>query len=599
MTHLELREKFFAFWEKREHKKIPSSSLVPENDPTTLFTGSGMQPLIPYLLGQPHPLGKRLVDIQKCFRGQDIMEVGNNRHDTFFEMYGNWSLGDYFKKEQLAWYWEFLTKVLGFNPKRLHIACFAGYNNIPKDTESGEIWKSLGVPEERIYFYSVAENWWSRSGGPKDMPAGEIGGPDSEVFYEFTIPHDPKFGKNCHPNCQCGKFLEIGNSVFIQYQKQPNGSFKQLSQRNVDFGGGLERTLAALADDPDFYLTSVHKKNIEALEKISGKTYDQSAREFRIVADHIKSAVFLVAAGVTPSNVDRGYILRRLIRRAVRVGDTLGIKKDFVIAVADANIAIYESVYPELPENQKTIHETMLAEETRFRKTLEKGLAEFAKLATKKSLSPQEVFYLYESFGFPYELTEEEAKKAAVEIADRCDFDEEYKKHQEESKAASRGKFAGGLADHSQQVVKLHTATHLLQAALRNILGDHVRQEGSNITAERLRFDFSHPQKMTAEEIKNVEQLVNEKIRENLQRKIETLTYDEAIKSGALAFFKEKYPQKVTVYSFGPSPGSERAFSREICGGPHVANTKMLGQFKILRQEAVAAGARRIYASLA
>lgn len=587
MTHLDLRSKFFEFWEERGHKKIPSSSLVPENDPTTLFTGSGMQPLIPYLLGEPHPLGKRLVDIQKCFRGQDIDDVGDNRHDTFFEMMGNWSLGDYFKKDQLAWYWEFLKEIFGDRTNKLHVTCFEGYKNISKDTESAEIWKSLGIPEEKIHFYGVAENWWSRSGAPDQMPTSEIGGPDSEVFYDFGAPvHD-----GCHPNCQCDRFLEIGNSVFIQYQKRPDGSFKELPQKNVDFGGGLERTLAALSNNPDFFLTDVHKNNIENLEKISGKKYADFTREFRIVADHIKSAVFLVTAGVFPSNVDRGYILRRLTRRAVRFSNQLGIKEDLVSAVVNSNIETYKSVYPEVLDNRKNIHEVLQREEEKFRNTLEKGLKEFEKLSAKGFLTADEVFYLYESFGFPYEMTQEEGKNKNLKIPPKKDFDEAFRKHQEKSRTAAAGKFKGGLADHSEVVTKYHTATHLLQAALRQVLGDHVHQEGSNITAERLRFDFSQPQKLTVTEIKQVEDEVNKQIKNDLPRKTETLTYHAAIKSGALAFFKERYPEKVTVHSFGD-------FSREICGGPHVEHTGLLGRFKIIKEEAVASGIRRIYGIL-
>lgn len=575
MSCLDLRDKFFEFWERRGHKKIPSSSLVPENDPTTLFTGSGMQPLIPYLLGQPHPLGKRLMSIQKCFRGQDIDEVGNNRHDTFFEMYGNWSLGDYFKKDQLVWYWEFLTKTLGFDPKKLHVTC------LKSDEESAKIWLSLGIAKERIYFYGEEKNWWSRSGIPANMPPGEVGGPDSEVFYEFDIPHDPKFGKNCHPNCDCGKFLEIGNSVFIQYQKQNDGSFKELPQKNVDFGGGFERTLAALNNDPDFYKTDVHRKNIAVLEKISGKKYEETKREFRIIADHVKSAVFLTAAGVTPSNTDRGYVLRRLIRRAIRFSDQLGIKKDLATAVADSNIEIYKDVYPDIMEKKNLIHEILENEEKRFRGTLTEGL----KMVDK--ISP---FDLFQSYGFPPELTEEILKQKGQSM-DWDEFRKKIKEHQEKSRSGGQGKFKGGLADHSEIVTKYHTATHLLQAALRKVLGEHVHQEGSNITAERLRFDFSHDGKLTPEEIKEVEDLVNKKIKENLERKVEMLDHEEAVKSGALAFFKERYPEKVTVYSFGD-------FSREICGGPHAERTGVLGKFKITREEAVSSGIRRIYAIL-
>lgn len=601
MTHLDLRDRFLSFW--RENPKnsviIPSSSVVPENDPTTLFTGSGMQPLIPYLLGQPHPLGKRLVNVQKCFRGQDIDEVGDNRHDSFFEMMGNWSLGDYFKKEQLAWYLEFLTKKLGFEQNKLHITCFGGSNEAPKDDESAQIWKSLGVSKERIYFYPVGFNWWSRSGTPDQMPSGEIGGPDSEVFYEFEkVKHNPKFGKECHPNCDCGKYIEIGNSVFIQYQKQDDGSFKELAQKNVDFGGGMERTLAALNDDQDIFKTDVFRPLISTIEQVSGQKYGERSEidvSYRVIADHLKAAVFLAGAGVTPGNVDRGYILRRLIRRAIRFGMKIDIRENFIPKVVDSVIKTYEIPYPELTAFDESIHRMLTSEEEKFRKTLEKGLKEFEKLSLKGSLSAEEVFYLYESFGFPFELTAEEANQKRIKIANKNEFDQVYEAHKEQSRTASRGKFKGGLADHSEQVVKYHTATHLLHAALRQVLGTHVRQEGSNITGERLRFDFSHGAKLSGEQIQKVQDLVNDWVSRNLHRGVETLSYEEAIKNGALAFFKEKYPEKVTVYSF---TDHSEVISREICGGPHVENTGLLGRFKIIKEDSVSAGIRRIYATL-
>lgn len=604
MTHLELRRRFLEFWKEkpRNHIEVPSSSLVPENDPTTLFTGSGMQPLIPYLLGQPHPLGKKLVDIQKCFRGQDIDEVGDNRHDTFFEMMGNWSLGDYFKKDQLSWYWDFLKEIFGDRIEKLHVTCFEGYKNIPKDTESAEIWKSLGIPEEKIHFYGTAHNWWSRSGEPQNMPVGEIGGPDSEVFYEFDIPHDPKSGKECHPNCQCGKFLEIGNSVFIQYQKQPDGSFKELPQKNVDFGGGLERTLMALDNNPDIFLTDVYLPIIRGVETLSNHAYKEDPqldKSFRIIADHLKAAVFLIADGVTPSNKDRGYVLRRLIRRAIRFTQKLGVKENLTGKIVSSIIDTYQDLYKELGSFHVLIHDTIQQEETKSREMLNRGLTEFQKLAAKGHIDGQDAFYLYESFGFPYELTVEEAKDKNIKVVTLDEFLVESERHQEKSRSASKEKFQGGLADHSEQVVKYHTATHLLHAALRQILGDHVRQEGSNITVERLRFDFSHLQKLTGEEIGKVEEIVNSQIQADLERKVETLPYSEAIKSGAVAFFKEKYPEKVTVYSFGdPSASPGQVFSKEICGGPHVEHTGILGKFKIIKEEAVATSIRRIYATL-
>ncbi len=571
---------FLGFWKGKEHTVIPSAGIVPENDPSTLFTGSGMQPLIPYLLGQQHPLGARLVNIQKCFRGQDIEEVGDNRHDSFFEMMGNWSLGDYFKKEQLAWYFEFLTKVLGFDKNKLYMTCFEGSSEAPKDTESYEIWKSLGVDKDHIYFYGVKKNWWSRSGTPEQMPVGEIGGPDSEVFYDFKTPaHD-----GCHPNCDCGRFLEIGNSVFIQYQKQPDGSFTELRQKNVDFGGGLERTLAALNNDPDIFKTDVFTtiiRNIEVKSNLEYGISEEINRSFRVIADHIKAAVFLIDAGVIPSNKDRGYILRRLIRRAVRFGNLIGIKNNYLAGVAKSVIETYKEPYPELISFNFKILED---EEIKFRKTLEAGLKELGKMG--KSITGKEAFYLYETFGFPRELIEEEL---GVDI--KAEFERENRKHQELSRTAAAGKFKGGLADQSEMVTKYHTATHLLQAALRIVLGESVRQEGSNLTAERLRFDFSYSQKLTEDEVNKIQELVNSQIKANLTRKVETMSYDEAVKTGAMAFFKEKYPEKVTVYSFGD-------FSREICGGPHVENTGVLGKFEIYKQESVSSGVRRIYGKL-
>lgn len=593
MTHLELRHKFLEFWKEkpRNHVEIPSSSLVPENDPTTLFTGSGMQPLIPYLLGQLHPLGERLVNIQKCFRGQDVDGVGDNRHDTFFEMMGNWSLGDYFKKEQLSWYWEFLKEIFGGRIDKLHVTCFEGYKNIPRDTESAKIWKSLGIPEERIHFYGTADNWWSRSGEPEKMPVGEIGGPDSEVFYEFDIPHDRKYGEQCHPNCECGKFLEIGNSVFIQYQKQKDGSFTELPQKNVDFGGGMERTLATLNNDPDIFKTDLFLPIIKQLEERLGVTYDSNdeiTKSLRIIADHLKASAFLIASGIIPSNKQQGYVLRRLLRRsALKAFD---IKREFDSQDFKALVHVVVDIYPDYFDSSKeeTIMSQISQEVRKFRKTIENGL----KLIEK--VSP---FDLYQSYGFPPEVTEEIYKKRGLSF-DKKLLEEQLKKHQELSRSASQGKFKGGLADHSEQVTKYHTATHLLQAALRKVLGDHVHQEGSNLTAERLRFDFSHPQKLTPEEIGKIETLVNSYIKKDLVKSTETISYKEAIESGALAFFKERYPERVTVYTFRDPSTNSGFVSREICGGPHVEHTGILGKFKIIKEEAVAAGARRIYATL-
>ncbi len=599
MTHLELRQKFFDFWKQipRNHVQIPSSPLVPENDPTTLFTGSGMQPMMPYLLGAEHPLGTRLVDIQKCFRGQDIDEVGDNRHDSFFEMMGNWSLGDYFKKEQVSWYFEFLTKVLGLPKERLYVSVFGGDSQFNKDVETIEIWKSLGVADDHIRPYGAKKNWWSRSGTPEEMPIGEPGGPDSEVFFDFDpdgkrkIHEQSQFSKQeCHPNCDCGRFFEIGNNVFMTYLKTTDG-FVPLKKKNIDFGGGVERTLAAINDDPDIFKSDLYLPIIKIVENYSGKKFEEQSRNFRIIADHLKAAVFLIDAGVTPSNKDRGYILRRLIRRVTRFGRGLGIEQNLGIQACETVIEIYQDPYPSLAINRKTIQQVISEEENKFRKTVDNGLREFERISTKGIVSASDAFYLYESFGFPFELTEEEAKNKNLDVPSKEEFNLEVKKHQDLSRTAAAGMFKGGLADHSEQVTKYHTATHLLQAALRQVLGTHVHQEGSNLTGERLRFDFSQPQKLTPDEIKKVADIVNEQIAADLQRKVETMTYDEAVKSGAMAFFKERYPEKVTVYSFG-------SFSKEICGGPHVEHTGILGRFKIIKEEAVSAGVRRIYAVL-
>lgn len=567
----DIRRKFIEFYTARGHVEIPSESLVPENDPTTLFTSSGMQPLVPYLLGQPHPLGKRLVNSQKAFRAQDIEEVGDNRHMTFFEMLGNWSLGDYFKKEQLSWIWEFLTKELNLPKDRLYVSVLEG------DSESATIWKKLGMPAEKIFSYDVTKNWWSRTGEPNKMPAGEPGGPDSEVFYEFTqVEHDSRFGKQCHPNCECGRFMEIANSVFMQYRKLKDGTLEELPNKNVDFGGGLERMTAATNDDPDVFNTDLFAPLMSAVGDIRAR---------RIVADHIKASVMMMADGVLPSNKLQGYVLRRLIRRAMLYGKKLGIDNwgRLVPAVA----SIYKDAYPEVLAKAQEIRLLLEEEALRFGKTLERGLKEAEKSET---IDGKTAFFLYESYGFPWEMTEELARERGQQI-DRTEFEDEYTKHQESSRTAAAGMFKGGLADHSEQVTKLHTATHLLHQALRTILGVHVSQKGSNITAERLRFDFAHPTKVMDDELKRISDLVNKKIKEDLPISFEVMDKDKALSSGAMAFFGERYGNKVKVYRIGD-------FSKEICGGPHVDKTGVLGSFTITKEESLGAGMRRIYATL-
>ena len=626
MTLSEIRRRYLEFYRARGHALIPSASLVPENDPTTLFTGSGMQPMVPYLLGENHPEGTRIADSQKAFRSVDIEEVGDNRHTTFFEMLGNWSLGDYFKKEQLPWVFEFLTDVVGLDPHHLYVTAFIGdeKNDLPRDTESAEIWKDLfgkkgiaaevaligseadgyerGMKEhERIFYYDAKKNWWSRAGVPENMPAGEPGGPDSEMFYDFGTPHDPRFGKECHPNCDCGRFLEIGNSVFMQYVKKPDGSFGLLPKQNVDFGGGLERIAMAASHIPDI-IAVCHKPIVAALEGMSGKKYDGAspdAAAFRIVADHVKAASFLIGDGVLPSNTERGYFVRRLLRRAIRYADQLGIQNAPLSMLVEPALEQYKEEYPETYAVRDTIRQEMDKEEAKFRKTLRDGLREFEKTSAGGKISGTDVFLLFSTYGFPYELTFELAKERNIAV-DEAAFREEMKKHQELSRTASAGVFKGGLADHSEKTTRLHTAHHLLLKALQIVLGPQVKQRGSNITSERLRMDFSYDGKMTDEQKKEAERIVNEKIAEDLPVVRSELAREDAERLGAEHEFGQKYPDRVSVYSVGPKgatvedPQFDRAFSIEFCGGPHVAHTGEIGTFRIVKEEASSAGIRRI-----
>jgi alanyl-tRNA synthetase len=606
MNSSELRAKYIKYFEKSGHVQIPPASLVPEDDPTTLFTSSGMQPLVPYLLGQPHPQGKRLVNSQPSFRGQgindDTQEVGDMRHTTFFEMLGNWSLGDYFKKEQLEYFFTFLTdnnEGLGLDPSKLYVTVFAGNDQVPKDTESIEIWqklfkqKNIEVKEgERIFAYGVDKNWWSRSGTPEQMPIGEIGGPDSEVYYDFGLPHDPRFGKKCHPACDCGRFLEIGNSVFMQYQKQAGNKFVELPQKNVDFGGGLERLLSVVQNDPDFFKTDLFLPIISAIEKLTGKKYadDENKILMRVIADHIKASVFLIKAGVQPSNKDRGYVLRRLLRRAAVKTRSLNSRvnlQEVFSETATEVVKIYQGLYFNQETDLSSIKNTITEEVSKFSRTLEKGLKQIQKI---ELIDGKAAFDLYQTYGFPIEITTELATQKGQKI-DTAEFKQEYEKHKETSRTASAGMFKGGLADHSEINTKYHTATHLLQAALRKILGTHVQQTGSNISPERLRFDFSHPEKLTPDQLAEVEQLVNRQIKADLKVTSTVMGKEAALKSGALGFFTEKYGDQVSVYAIGD-------FSKEICGGPHVEHIGILGNFKIIKEESAGAGIRRIYATL-
>lgn len=569
ITSDQVREKYLKFFEKRGHVIIPPAPLVLEKDPTTLFTSSGMQPLVPYLMGQKHELGTRLVDSQPSIRLQDIDEVGDNRHTTFFEMLGNWSLGDYFKEEQLPWIWEFLTEELGLPKEKLYVSIFEGTSDVPEDTTAFNIWKKLGVPEDHIFEYGVKKNWWSRSGTPDQMPAGEIGGPDSEIFFDFG--DDLKLHENyefrdekCHPNCDCGRFLEIGNSVFIQYVKNADGTLSELPQKNVDFGGGLERITAALNNDPDVFKTDIYWPTIEKLEKITGKKYDDEKKSFRIIADHLRASESLINAGVIPSNKMHGYILRRLIRR-------IATKFDHIEKVTD-NIAILEEV-------------------SKFKISLDKGLKEIKKI---EKITGKVAFDLYQSYGFPLELTIELFKDKGQEV-DVKEFTEEFERHKDASRSTSKGMFRGGLEDHGEETTKLHTATHMLHASLRKVLGDSVSQKGSHITAERLRFDFSYPEKLTDEQVEKVMDLINENIDADLPVSFIETTPDDAIKKGALHFFAEKYGEKVKMYTIG---SDKDFFSREICGGPHVTSTGLLGHARMIKQEKIGSGVIRIYVGL-
>ncbi len=626
MQSADIRRKFIEFYTSRGHTEIPSAPIVPVNDPSTLFTSSGMQPLVPYLLGQKHPAGKRLVDSQKSFRSQDIDEVGDNRHTTFFEMLGNWSLGDYFKKEQLPWIFEFLTRDLGLDPKRLYVSVFeglpaqAGNDSVPKDTESIGIWKEIfadvGIEAkegERIFAYPASKNWWSRSGEPDKMPPGEPGGPDSEVFFDFGKElglHEKSVYKNtpCYPNCDCGRFMEIANSVFMQYQKMEDGSLKELSQKNVDFGGGLERMTAAVDDNPDIFRTDLFYPVIQIVEQFAGKKYGTDEPEIRamqVIVDHLKAATFMLNEGLFPSNKQQGYVLRRLIRRAVVKMHALGgkgSKSELGENVYKGIGKIYEGIYLQPASEEFLEKASILSDEiTRFEKVLRHGMSELEKHTT---ITGTVAFHLLQSFGFPWELTYELALEKG-QSPDRAEFQKEFKKHQDLSRTAAAGMFKGGLADQSEATTKLHTAHHLLVASLQKLIDPSIKQRGSNITAERLRIDVSFSRKFTPDELKSVEALVNEKIGENLTVTRVEMPKGIAEKVGAQMEFGTKYPDKVSVYFVGLRDGidpehatAQDYFSAEFCGGPHVGFTGALGRFTITKEDASGAGVRRIYASL-
>jgi len=582
ITGRELKEKYLRFFETKGHTIIPSASLIPENDPTVLFTTAGMHPLVPYLMGEAHPAGKRLANVQKSIRTGDIEEVGDESHLTFFEMLGNWSLGDYWKKEAISWSFEFLTKELKIPVEKLAISCFGGEpeNNIPKDEESAEIWRSLGIAEERIAFLGRQDNWWG--------PAGQTGpcGPDTEMYY-WTAKEKPpaKFDPKNE------KWMEFWNDVFMQYNKTSDGKYAELEQKNVDTGMGLERTVAILNVKNNVYDTDLFEPIIKEIKKLAGQENEPSERSVRIIADHLRAAAFILGdeKGITPSNLDQGYVLRRLIRRAIRHGKMIGINKSFTFKIAEIVVKEYGDNYPELKNNQDFIIEQLVSEEEKFSQTLEKGLKMFTKMSAN-GISGKEAFILFSTYGFPLEMTQELAKERGVAV-DINEFNQEFAKHQELSRTATEGKFKGGLADHSKDTTRLHTATHLLLAALRQVLGDHVYQKGSNITEKRLRLDFSHGEKLTEEQKKQVENLVNQKIKEGLSVSVEEMSVEKAKEQGAMGVFEHKYSSQVKVYSVGE-------FSKEICGGPHVKNTAELGHFKIKKEESSSAGVRRIKALL-
>lgn len=628
MTAQEIRKAYLEFFEKRGHKVIPRALLVPDNDPTTLFTGSGMQPLIRYLLGEKHPDGVKLVDSQTCIRAQDIEDVGDNRHTTFFEMLGNWSLGDYFKKDQITWFFEFLTEEVGLDPNKLYVSCFIGdkKHGIPRDDEAAKIWQELfkkkgieakiveigsqadgdkrGIkPGERIFFYDDGENWWSRGGGLDKTPVGDPCGPDSEVFYDFGEQNHAEGYGEPHPASDSGRFMEIGNQVFMQYKRTDKG-FEELPKPNVDFGGGLERIAAAAIDSPDVFKISLLWPIIEELQKLSGKNYENHTNSMRVIADHLRGATFLAVDGVKPSNKEQGYVMRRLLRRAIRFAFELGIEQNFLQDVVPVIAELYEKDFPEVEKNKDEIIETLVKEEKTFRQTLRKGVRELEKMARDGELTGADIFTLYDTYGFPTELSTEEAaiKNYPLSKYWQKEFDTKMKEQRERSQTAAKGTFKGGLGGQKEIHKKYHTATHLMYESLRRTLGDHVIQHGSNITEERLRFDFSHPEKVTPEQLKAVEDMVNEQIDNDLIITFEEHPKEKALKElKPLGHFGDRYGDVIKIYRMQGKDAKE-PFSYEICGGPHVEHTGQLAdggkKFKIVKEEASSAGIRRIKAQL-
>ena len=624
MNTQEIRQKYLEFCQRNGHAIIERAPLMLHNDPTTLFTGSGMQPLLPYLLGQDHPQGTKLADSQTCLRAQDIEDVGDNRHTTFFEMLGNWSMGEYFKRQQIEWFFEFLTEIVGLDPNKIYVSCFIGdeKNNIPRDDEAAQIWQEvfakkgieakiveldsaengdkLGMQGGRIFFYNDKENWWSRGGGIDSTPIGDPCGPDSEVFYDFGEQHhDASFGQ-AHPASDSGRFMEIGNQVFMQYRRLDDGSFEPLKRKNVDFGGGLERIAAAAIDSPDVFKISLLQPIIKKLESLSGEEYATHTASMRVIADHLRAAVFLAVDGCVPSNKEQGYVMRRLLRRAIRYSFDLGIEQNFLEEVVPVIADLYEADFPEVKENRENIIAVLVKEEKAFRQTLRKGLKQMRHYIDD-GLTGEELFTLYDTFGFPVELSTEEAYKQGIKLSDnwRAEFDAKMDEQRQRSKTARKGQFSGGLEGHDPIHLKYHTATHLLGAALRKVLNaPDLQQHGSNITSERLRFDFNHD-KLTPEEKQAVEEQVNTWIDADLPVSFAVYPTDEALKMGAIGAFGERYGDKVKVYSIGEG---DNVVSFEVCGGPHVEHTGVLAEggkrFKITKEESSSAGIRRIKAVL-
>ncbi len=645
MNAQEIRNAYITFFKERGHAAIKRAPLVLEDDPTTLFTGSGMQPIIPYLLGEPHQNGNRLVDSQTCLRAQDIEDIGDNRHTTFFEMLGNWSLGDYFKDQQINWMWEFLSEVVELDMSKLYVTCYSGNEqfSIPKDTEAASVWATLfeskglsslqaeigseeagyarGMkPGERIFYYDGSKNWWSRNGNEANTPVGDPCGPDSEMFYEFDIPHNPEFGEHCHPNCDCGRFMEIGNNVFMAYKKVAEGKFEKLQKPNVDHGSGLERIAAAKLNDPDVFKISLMWPIIEKLQSLSGENYESHTESMRVIADHLRAATFMAVDGCKPSNKQQGYVMRRLLRRAILKAFNLGIEQNFMEQIVPVIADLYHDDFPEVAENRDEVIATLIKEEKAFKQTLRKGLKQFDTLINsldtetgdiveknREILPGSMIFTLYDTYGFPPELSVEEANKRGMRpfIDWQEKFDEKMREQRERSQTAAKGTFKGGLGGQTLQHKKYHTATHLMYQALREVLGEQVVQRGSNITEERLRFDFSHDGKVTREQLDEVEEIVNREIAKDLQISFAEYPTEQATGPlGALGQFGDRYGDTVKVYSMKDekAPEDERPFSFEICGGPHVDHTLELFEegkkFKILKEEASSAGIRRIKAVL-